>query len=356
MHATPLPLFWRLPWLKPLNDTTAWNNLLQTLNGTWSLTEVRARVVLRVQECRDMVSLYLKPNRLFKGFCAGQYLSLTLPCNGVLTSRNFSISNAPSKKGLIRLTFRVKNDGRLTPLASALKKGDTVRLSQAGGDFGATDPTRGKLLLAAGSGITPMMAMLQQWAAQTIRPNVVLLYSARTPEQAVFRDELQTLVHHWPELRVHTHLSAAEGRLNAEELAQRVPDFAERETLLCGPESFMETFAAFYRQQGLEAHLKQEHFQARKTVLQPDATQFAVFNAEGQSAFNALQGQNLLEAAESDGLSPTHGCRRGICMSCQCKKLSGVVINQLTQTASDAGEAWIQLCVSTPASDLHLEI
>ncbi len=356
MRATPLPLFWRLPWLNPLNDVTGWNNLLHTINSTWSLTEVRARVVLRVQECRDMVSLYLKPNRLFKSFKAGQYLSLTLPSNGVLTTRNFSISNAPNRKGLIRLTLRVKADGRVTPLASALKKGDTVRLSQAGGDFSATDPSRGKLLLAAGSGITPMMAMLQHWASQTDRPDVVLLYSARTAEQAAFRDELQTLVHRWPELRVHTHLSAAEGRLSAEALAQKVPDYAARETLLCGPESFMENFAEHYRQQGLEAHLKQEHFQARKTAVQPNAEHFLVFNAEGQSAFSARQGQNLLEAAESDGLTPTHGCRRGICMSCQCKKLSGVVINQLTQTASDAGEAWIQLCVSTPASDLHLEI
>ena len=356
MRSTPLPLFWRLPWLNPLNDITAWNTLLHTVNSTWSLTEVRARVVLRVQECRDMVSLYLKPNRLFKGFKAGQYLSLTLPCNGVLTSRTFSISNAPSSKGLIRLTLRVKADGRVTPLASALKKGDTVRLSQAGGDFTATDPTRGKLLLAAGSGITPMMALLYQWAAQSIRPDVVLLYSARTPEQAVFSEELQTLVHRWPELRVHTHLSATEGRMSAENLAQKVPDYASRESLLCGPESFMESFAEHYRQQGLETHLKQEHFQARKTAVKPDAKQFSIFNANGQSAFSARQGQNLLEAAESDGLSPTHGCRRGICMSCQCKKLSGVVVNQLTQTASDAGEAWIQLCVSTPVSDVHLEI
>jgi NAD(P)H-flavin reductase len=89
-------LFWRSPWLKPLNDVTAWNILLQGANATWSLTEVRARVLRSVQECRDVVSLYLKPNRLFKGFTPGQHLALTLPCNGVLQSRNFSLSKAPA--------------------------------------------------------------------------------------------------------------------------------------------------------------------------------------------------------------------------------------------------------------------
>ena len=76
----------------------------------------------------------------------------------------------------------------------------------------------------------------------------------------------------------------------------------------------------------------------------------------GQPGFSAGNGQSLLDAAEQSGLKPAFGCRRGICMSCQCRKTSGIVRNQLTQTDSSDSEEWIQLCISTPLSDVHLEL
>lgn len=348
--------FWRTPWLKPLNDAESWNRVLQLVNGTWSLTEVRARVLSVVRECADAVSLHLKPNRRFKGFVPGQYLRLTLPCNGVLKSRSFSLSKAPARDGSLRLTIRVKPDGSVSKAAEALKAGDVVRLSQAMGEFTLPNPERGVLLLSAGSGITPMMAILQNWAGRGKRPDVVLIHSCRHPSEWIFREELQTLVHQWPGLRLHTRFTARDGRLHTEDLAALVPDYALRDTLLCGPEGFMADIADHYRAHGLSARLKQEHFQAFKTEIRPDAPEYRVFGADGQAAFTARNGQSLLEAAEQQGLNPAHGCRRGICMTCTCRKLGGTVHNQLTDTLSGDGDEWIQLCVSTPVSDLHLEM
>lgn len=356
MNDSTLPLFWRSPWLKPLNDVQSWNTVLQTINETWSIDEVRARVVRVVHECAEVLSLYLKPNRLFKGFNPGQYLALTLPCNGVLQARNFSLSAAPRADGVIRLTIKSKMDGLVSKAAARLKAGAVVRLSQAAGHFGQAQPKAKQLLIAAGSGITPMMAILQSWAKRESRPDVTLIYSCREAEQWIFREEMQTLVHQWPDLRLLPHYSAQQGRLKAHSLVERVPDFEQRHALLCGPEAFMDDFAAFYQARGLSDQLQQEHFQTRKTVVNPHAERFQVFSAAGQNAFSAANGQSLLEAAESEGLKPMHGCRRGICMSCQCRKLSGVVHNRLTDTRSSAGEGWIQLCISTPLSDLHLEL
>jgi stearoyl-CoA 9-desaturase NADPH oxidoreductase len=356
MKSTPLPLFWRSTWLKPLNDVQGWNTLLQGINGTWSIDEVRARVVRVVHECADVVSLYLKPNRLFKGFKPGQYLALTLPCNGVLQGRSFSLSSAPRADGVIRLTIKSKVDGLVSKAAAALKIGAVVQLSQAAGHFGQAEPQGKQLLIAAGSGITPMMAILQDWAKREPRPDVTLIYSCRNAAHWLFREELQTLVHQWPELRVVPHFSAEQGRFAASALPERVTDIEQRQTLLCGPEAFMADITAFYHTRGLQDQLQQEHFQTRKAELNPDAARFQVFSAAGQNAFSAANGQSLLEAAEQEGLKPMHGCRRGICMTCQCRKLSGVVHNRLTDTRSTAGEGWIQLCVSTPLSDLHLEL
>ena len=349
-------LFWRSPWLKPLNDVTAWNRLLQGANATWSLTEVRARVLRTVQECRDVVSLYLKPNRLFKGFSPGQHLALTLPCNGVLQSRSFSLSQAPDARGVLRLTIKLKADGVVSQAIAKLKRGAVVILSQAAGEFTHAAPERGVLLLSAGSGITPMLAMLQDWAKRDARPDVLMIHSCRDEAEWILREDLRTLVHQWPQLKIRPVFTGVEGRLDAERLQALAPDFALRDTLLCGPQDFMDWIAAFYRTHGLSRQLKQEHFQARRTEIRPDAERFAVHAPDGSTLFHALNGQPLLEAAEAGGLSPVHGCRRGICKTCTCRKLGGTVHNRLTDTLSGSGEEWIQLCVSTPVSDIHLEL
>lgn len=348
--------FWRNPLFQPLNDSQAWNRIGQLVNRRWSLTECRASVLSVVRECDDVVSLHLRPNRLFKGFTPGQHLALTLPVNGVLKSRSFSLSQAPNADGTLRLTIKIKAEGEVSKAAAMLKRGEVVVLSQAAGAFTHARPERGVLLLSAGSGITPMMAMLQDWAGHAEPPNAVLLHSCRNADEFIFNTELQTLVRRYPALKIIPLYSTESGRLDAERLRQLVPDFTLRDTLLCGPPVFMSWVAAFYAQQGLSAHLKQEHFQARIAPIRPDAERFNAFHADGSAAFTAHQGQSLLEAAEAGGLKPVHGCRRGICMTCQCRKLAGVVHNQLTDTASGAGEEWIRLCVSTPVSDLHLEL
>ena len=72
--------------------------------------------------------------------------------------------------------------------------------------------------------------------------------------------------------------------------------------------------------------------------------------------FDVASGQSLLDGAEAAGLQPRFGCRRGICRTCQCRKLSGSVLNVLTGLPSGAGEEWIQLCISTPQSAVDLAL
>lgn len=348
--------FWQTPWLNPLNDRVAWNTLLQGVNPLWSLSEVRARVMGVEWECEDVFSLLLKPNRLFKGFRAGQHVALELEINGVRKSRTFSISNAPTAKGLLRLTIKINPHGTVSKAASQLKKGDVVGLSQAAGEF-TGDAMFGKaLLISAGSGITPMMALLQAWAARDSRPDVVLVHTCRREDELIFARQLKTLVHQWPELQLQLHFSTAAGHLNAERLAELVPDLDSREAFLCGPEAFKAWVQDLYQQRGLSQRLKQEHFRQLRFSALPDAERYTVHRGPGQAGFSAGNGQSLLEAAEQSGLKPVFGCRRGICMSCQCKKTSGIVRNQITQLDSSDSEEWIQLCISTPLSDIHLEL
>ena len=348
--------FWRAAWLKPLNDPQAWNLILQSFNPLWSITRTQAKVLKVVSECPGVFSLYLKPNRLFKGFKAGQHVALELEVDGKRKTRTFSISNAPQADGVIRLTIKINPNGWASKAASQLKPGQIVGIGHASGHFTPKKSSQAVLLIAAGSGITPIMSMLLHWSQQKDKPNTILLMSFRSKEHMIFSQELETLAQQWPELVIKPHFSQNSGHLTAEQIPELVSDYAERETYLCGPSGLMDTVSDWYQVQDLSQQLKKEQFDQWQFFIDEDAESFSVYHNLQQENFSALRGQSLLEAAEESGLKPKNGCRRGICMTCQCKKKSGVVHNHLTNITSSDGEEWIQLCVSTPLSNIQLDL
>jgi stearoyl-CoA 9-desaturase NADPH oxidoreductase len=346
----------RNPWLAPFNDLEAWDRLSTAMNPLWSLTEARARVVRVIDEAPGVRSLWLKPNGRFGGFRAGQNVLLELEIDGARHIRCFSFSEAPRADGLLRLTIKRQTHGLVTSAAHRLQPGQIVRLGAVGGNFGPRQQSSKLLLLSAGSGITPMLSWLHQLARQRSDREVVLLHSHRGPAGLILGQELQQLAAHWPQLRVHLHDSNAVGRLDGTELPRLVPDWGERETLLCGPDAFMRTMESAYAQAGQQHLLVSESFGRRPAPIDPGAPAHAVTTTETIQVFTARSGQSLLEAAEASGLQPRYGCRRGICRSCQCRKHSGTVKNLLTGQISGSGEELIQLCISTPQSAVELAL
>ncbi|MFY2764693.1 ferredoxin reductase [Arenimonas sp. MALMAid1274] len=346
----------RSPLLAPFNHAPAWDRLASLVNPVWSLEEPRGRVVRVVDEAPQVRSLWLRPNGRFRGFAPGQHVMLGLEIAGVRQSRCFSFSTAPRRDGLLRLTIKSSPDGRFSPHAHGLLPGAVVRLGQAMGGFAPRAADAPLLMLAAGSGITPMMSLLHGLAAARSCRDMVLLQVARTADESLFSAELQELGRRLPGLRVLRHVTADAGRPDAGHVARLVPDWRDREALLCGPEGYMALVGSIYAEAGLRHQLQQESFGRRATPPDPAAARHAIHRASGAASFIAQSGQTLLEAAEAAGLSPPSGCRRGICRSCSCLKRSGTVLNQLTGMASGPGEELIQLCISTPQSALELAL
>ena len=340
------------PLLAPLNQAEAWSRLASAVNPAWSLVESRARVVRVVDEAQGVRSLWLKPNRRFGTFRPGQHVLLELEINGARHGRCFSLSSAPRRDGLVRLTIKRKPDGPVSAAAHALRPGQVVRIGRAQGAFAPRSASGPLLLLAGGSGITPMLSLLEAMAQAGSDRDVVLLQSASTPDDILFAQSLGELATRMPGLRCIAHVSRRDGRLDAAALAAHVPDWAARETLLCGPDGLMASVEAMYAQAGVADRLSSESFGRRAAVLAPDAASHAVVFSG--VAFDVAAGQSLLDGAEAAGLQPKFGCRRGICRTCQCRKLSGTVLNQLTGQVSGPGEELVQLCISTPQSALEL--
>lgn len=348
--------WWQHPLLAPLNDAQAWDRLLAQVDPVWSLVEARARVVETVDEAPGVRSLWLKPNRCFRGFTPGQHVLLELQINGSKHRRAFSLSAAPRADGLLRLTIKRKPQGPVSTGAHALKAGDVVGLSQASGQFGPASTSAPLLLLCAGSGITPMMSWLLSLADSGSTRPITLLHSVRTVADLLFVEALRGCTARLPKLTVLTHISAQEGRLDASSLAERVPNYGQCDTLLCGPDGFMQMVEALYASAGRSQALISESFGRRAATIDPAACSHAVHAEESEHSFTVLSGQSLLDGAEAAGLSPRFGCRRGICRTCQCTKRSGTVRNLLTGQLSAPGEELIQLCISTPQSAIELAL
>jgi stearoyl-CoA 9-desaturase NADPH oxidoreductase len=351
---SPVRRFWRHPLWSPLNDAAAWSRLVTVWDPVRSLTECRARVVRVVDEAPGVRSLWLAPNRRFGRFSAGQHVLLQLDIDGARHARCFSLSLAPRADGLLRVTIKRKDAGPVSTAAHALSAGDVVTLGRAQGRFAPRAASGALLLLSAGSGITPMLSLLHALADDGTPRDVVLVQADSSPEDALFSDELSQLAARWPSLRVIRRVTRDAGRLDAAALAGLVPDWSQRETLLCGPDGFMRGIEAMYAAAGCSGLLQSESFGRRAAPVDPTASEHAITPSVTGRAFTAKAGQTLLDAAEAAGLSPRFGCRRGICRTCQCKKTSGTVVNLLTGQTSGPGEELIQLCISTPRSAVEL--
>jgi len=344
--------------LAPLNDGVAIDRLLQRVNRRWSIRDVRAKVVSVTPEAGNACSIWLAPNRLWRGHVAGQHVVIGVEIDGVTHHRAFSLSSVPRKDRLLRLTLRVSARALVSRwLQDPARVGDVVTISQAQGDFTLPTVRPDRLMMiAGGSGISPLMAMLQQLATEQCRGDITLLRVDRLASDVLLEHEVSELQHQLPGLRVVQHLSSLDGRFDTERFHALVPDAATRCGLMCGPEGLMTLVRSTRDPEGLP--LLQEHFAAPslRTADELDGAPCRIVVQGAPQPFEAQPGQSLLIAAERAGLKPKSGCRAGICRSCLCQKRRGSTRNLITGARSDLPDEWIQLCISTAESDLELSL
>jgi ferredoxin-NADP reductase len=346
------------------------------LDGAWSLSEIRARVVAVVAETSDTRTFVLSPNARWRGHRAGQYVSLEIEIDGVRVRRCYSISSAPGEQQLA-ITVKRTPGGRVSNwLHDHLRVGDVVRMGPAAGDFvlPATSDPRGLFFVSGGSGITPVMSMLRSLAARGPIEDLVFVHHARSRADVIFGAELARLAaaHRGLRLIIRTDDEPG-GRFDERRLIELVPDFAARATFLCGPPPLMERVERMYEAAGATVHLKRERFGLLPSPAAVPASPLGGVDGRGNEAFGidalgvevrlarsgrrftANRATPLLDQLERAGERPPYGCRMGICQTCQCTKRSGTVLNSITGAVSSEPNEKIQLCISVPRSDVELE-
>jgi ferredoxin-NADP reductase len=345
---------WTTPWLRPLNDVAAIDDLLAQLHPTWSLGRIKARVLAVIVETPDTRTFALRANRNWPGFRPGQHVGVEVEIGGVRHQRRYSLSSAPGADRVVRITVKRQPGGAVSNwLHDRLQIGDALTLEPPAGRFALPNPLPERLLmLSAGSGITPLMSMLRTLVRAAAPLDLDFVHVTRRTQDAIFAAELASLAATHPGLRMHHHYSQPSGRFDPPALARLIPDYGECPTLLCGPTTFMTTFRPHFR-----AHLAEESFGVPGSGTDsPDSAELEIRCTRSERLFTAGGATPLLVAAEQAGLRPQYGCRMGICHTCSCVKRSGTVENLLTgEISSEPGER-IQLCINRARTDLTLDL
>jgi ferredoxin-NADP reductase len=207
------------------------------------------------------------------GHLAGQHVDVRLTAeDGYQAERSYSIASAPEDTRLV-LTVERLDDGEVSPyLVDELIPGDQIELrGPIGGYFVWEEALGGPLVLVAGgSGIVPLRAILRDWAAGARDAAVALLYSSRSLSDVIYREELAHLDGGNPNLKLEFALTREwppdwaghRGRIDQQLLADIVPEPARRPLVyVCGPASFVENVAEALVEIGHEpSRIKTERF------------------------------------------------------------------------------------------------
>jgi glycine betaine catabolism B len=300
----------------------------------------------------------------------GQFMTFFWLLAGEKVTRCYTISSSPTQSGYLEITPKRAKDGFISAfLNDHAAIGLTVEATGPAGQFCFDAKTdRRVVLLAAGSGITPMMSILRFLDDRGLDIPVTLVYTVRTQRDIIFAAEIERLKRSLPDFSCFIVLTRPEagwngltGRLRGDVLADLVTKQKEAAFFLCGPEPFMNDTASALEKLGVDRkQIKQERFGAPKTIAAPAADQPPVGVAEFlRSAIKCdiPPGLTVLEVAEKSGITIPYSCRLGQCGTCATRLTEGTVRMESEVGLSDElrAQGYVLPCVSRAQGDIKLD-
>ncbi|MGW0086803.1 MOSC domain-containing protein [Streptomyces sp. NPDC003393] len=314
---------------------------------------------------------------------AGQYLTLRVPEAGrPAPVRNYSLS-AASGEGGYRISVKHEPHGVVSGyLTTSLRSGAAVEVAAPRGDFVLKEGTGPVLLVSAGIGVTPVLAMLHELAASRSGREVWWIHGARSPREHALRGEAHALLASLSHGREFVFYSAASpgecdgeqtraGRLGKDQLiALGVPSGAD--AYVCGPARFMADMTDALTAAGIDlAAIRSELFGALSSInpgltrragvpphtpAGPRATgPMVTFARSGVSTpFPDAEG-SLLELAEACDVPVRWSCRTGVCHTCVTPVLSGGIEYTTPPLEAPAG-GQVLICCSRPETEVVLDL
>jgi ferredoxin-NADP reductase/ferredoxin len=298
--------------------------------------------------------------------------------------RSYSISGPPSTERY-RISVKIEPNGLAgTYLNQHVQVGDTLDVSSPRGSFILQSPERPLVLLSAGIGSTPVLAMLYALAsARSTRP-VLWLHAARDGEHHPFAAEVRRLVHSLAHGRSYVYYSQptardkvgqdydATGHLSRAAFDQvGVP--REAEVYLCGPNRFMADMREALASSGVApAQIHVEIFNGGESMTpgifgtsrraphlpasEKNTGVMVSFARSGIAAhWDASAYRSILELAEACDVPVRWSCRAGVCHNCESGLVSGAVVYG-PEPLDGPAQGNVLVCCSQPTGDVVVDL
>jgi 3-ketosteroid 9alpha-monooxygenase subunit B len=327
-----------------------------------------------VDETADARSLVFKvpagvdisPDKL--SYTPGQFLTLRVPSDRTgSVARCYSLSSSPFTDDALTVTVKRTDGGYASHwLCDNAHAGMKMHVLAPSGTFTPKHLDTDFLLLAAGSGVTPMMAILKS-ALSEGSGRVTLVYANRDETSVIFAAALRDLATKYPDrLSVVHWLESVQGLPSVAALSGLIGPYTDRDAFICGPGPFMAAAEQALKTAG--AAPERIHIEVFKS-LESDPFARVVISETGDgdegpaTAVVTLDGEthevrwprtaNLLDVLLDKGLDAPFSCREGHCGACAVLKKSGDVdmhVNDVLEQ-SDLDEGLILACQAHPTSD-----
>jgi 3-ketosteroid 9alpha-monooxygenase subunit B len=329
----------------------------------------------------------------------GQFLTIAVPADQTgVAARCYSLSSSPHDGGPLTVTVKRTAEGYASNwICDHLREGDSIRVLPPAGIFTPASLDADLLLLAGGSGITPVMSITRTALAEGTG-RIVLFYANRDETSVIFAPELTKLAAEQPHRLVVVHwLESVQGLPSQEQLKAFIEPFTTHDAFVCGPAPFMKlTIAALRELEFPRERRHQEKFislggnpfgdpeeQEKAEHELEEADSDAAFSdgepasvpqqhepAEGAPEGNVrleveLDGETyvfddwpptvkMLEHLESKGVKAPYSCREGECSACAVRLLEGEVklIHNDVLDDEDLAEGIRLACQSLPVTDV----
>ncbi|GGK36966.1 MULTISPECIES: 2Fe-2S iron-sulfur cluster-binding protein [Flavobacteriaceae] len=306
-------------------------------------------------------------------FKAGQYINIKKTIAGKELRRAYSICSAPNSNQL-RVAVKAVDNGTFSVFANTiLKVGDTLEVQKPEGKFvleTAGNNTKNYLAIAAGSGITPIMAMLKATLNEEPNSTFTLIYGNKTVADTIFKDEINALQKSFPTNLIVQYVYSQEKQENAlfgridkgninYVVKNKLKNITFDDAFLCGPEAMIQLAIDVLIENNIEKNNIYFELFSTPITSEEKATQnfegtseITVVVDDEETTFNMDAKTSILSAALKEGLDAPYSCQGGICSSCLAKVTEGTAKMEKNAILSDSeiAEGLILTCQAHPTS------
>lgn len=334
-----------------------------------------------VKETPDTVSIFFEQPEPYLDYKPGQFITVILEINGKEQRRSYSLCTSPFVDPYPGISVKRVDKGIVSNyLNDHIRPGKTIDIMKPMGNFTTTFHSKNKthyVMVAGGSGITPIMGISKSILVNEPDSKVTLLYCSRSEEQIIFNKSFEQLREKYPEqLEIFHNLSqpspawtGMQGRMDSTKLQEVLSQNQHKEIqsskyFVCGPEGLMTTTLSTFKELNIPSELIHEEsfytdLDAKESALiasgemAPSLTREITVTVNGKDyTYEVAPQKTILDAGLDSGIDMPYSCQSGLCTACRGRLVAGKVdmIEDAGLSESEIAEGYILCCSSKPAS------